>query len=108
MTAPLSDLEVLALASVMRLGDEAYGVAIKNDIADRTGRDVSIGSLYKALARLEGRGYVTAFTGAPTAVRGGRAKKHVRIEAEGRAALEAALQSLARMVDGLDLKWKPS
>ena len=53
MSAPLSDLEVLALAAVLRLGPEAYGVSIRDEIADRTGREVSVGSLYKALARLE-------------------------------------------------------
>lgn len=108
MTHPLSDLEVLALASLMRLGPDAYGVSIKEDIADRAGRDVSIGSLYKALARLEGRRYVTATIGEPTSVRGGRAKKHFQVTAGGREALESSLQALSRMVDGLGLDWSPS
>jgi PadR family transcriptional regulator PadR len=105
MATPLSDLEVLALAALMRLGSEAYGVSIKEDIGERTGRDVSIGSLYKALSRLESRGYVTPHVGQPTAVRGGRAKKHFRIETAGREALEASLRSLSAMVDGLGLDW---
>jgi DNA-binding PadR family transcriptional regulator len=106
MPTPLSDLEVLALAALLRLGPDAYGVSIKEDIAARTGRDVSIGSLYKALQRLQDRGYATPFAGKPTAVRGGRAKKHFRIESAGREALEASLQSLQRMVSGLDLDWR--
>ena len=105
MSAPLSDLEVLALAAVLRLGPEAYGVSIRDEIADRTGREVSVGSLYKALARLEARGHLTTFTGEPTAVRGGRAKKHFRLEPAGRTALEHELQALGRMVDGLGLDW---
>lgn len=107
MSPPLSDLEVLALAALMRLGSDAYGVSIKDDIGERTGRDVSIGSLYKALSRLEGRGFVTPFVGEPTAVRGGRAKKHFRIEPAGRDALEASLKSLQKMVHGLGLDWAP-
>jgi PadR family transcriptional regulator PadR len=105
MSTHLSDLEVLALAALLRLGSDAYGVSIKEDIGEHTGRDVSIGSLYKALQRLEDRGYVTPFIGQPTAVRGGRAKKHFRIEPDGREALEGSLQSLQRMVDGLGLDW---
>ncbi len=103
MTAPVSDLEVLALAALLRLGPEAYGVAIKDDIAERTGRDVSIGSLYKALQRLEDRDLVEAWIGEPTAVRGGRAKKHYRVLPAGREALRAALRTLQNMVDGLEL-----
>ena len=105
MSAPLSDLEILALAALLRLGPDAYGVSIREEIASRTGRAVSIGSLYKALARLEKRGHVTPFTGTPTAVRGGKAKKHFRIEAAGRDALESELRALNRMVDGLGLDW---
>lgn len=108
MTAPLSDLEVLALAALLRLGPEAYGVAIKDDIAERTGRSVSIGSLYKALQRLEDRGLVTPYVGEPTAVRGGRAKKHFQVEPAGRDALEESVSALHRMVEGLDLDWTAS
>jgi PadR family transcriptional regulator PadR len=108
MSQPISDLEVLALAALLRLGEEAYGIAIKEDIAARTGRDVSIGSLYKALQRLEDRGLVDAWIGEPTSVRGGRAKKHFRVLPAGREALEASLRSLQNMVDGLGLDWKAS
>lgn len=108
MTTPLSDLEVLALASLMRLGSDAYGVSIKEDIHERSGRDVSIGSLYKALARLEERDFVTTTIGAPTSVRGGRAKKHFAVTTAGRDALQASLNALHRMVDGLGLDWSPS
>ena len=108
MTPSISDLEVLALAALLRLGEDAYGIAIKDDIAARTGRDVSIGSLYKALQRLEDRGLVDAWIGEPTSVRGGRAKKHFRVLPAGKEALEASRRSLQNMVDGLGLDWKAS
>lgn len=101
MPEALSDLEVLALAAVLRLGKEAYGVSIREEIRERTGRSVSTGSLYKAIRRLELRGFVTTEVGEPTAMRGGRAKKYVHIEAAGRRALEDAVRALGRMVDGL-------
>ncbi len=106
MPQTLSDLEVLALAAILRLGPEAYGVSIKDEIARRTERSVSIGSLYKALHRLERRGFVSTYSGQPTAVRGGRAKKHFLIEPEGRQALEASVGALLRMFDGLGDGWR--
>ena len=106
MVQPLSDLEVLALAAILRLDSEAYGVSIKDEIAKRTERSVSIGSLYKALHRLEHRGLIASYAGEPTAVRGGRAKKHFTIEPEGRRALEASVGALLRMFDGLGDSWR--
>ena len=104
MPETLSELEFLALAAVMRLGADGYGVAIGEDIEERTGRSVSIGSLYKALQRLEDRDLVESFVGEPTGERGGRAKKHLRITAEGRDALRESLRSLHRMTEGLGLE----
>jgi len=103
MTEALSDLEVLALAAMARLGPRAYGVTIREDILERTGRSVSVGSLYRAIQRLEHRDLVETRVGEPTSVRGGRAKKYVAITAEGRVELEAAVQSFQRMIEGLDL-----
>jgi DNA-binding PadR family transcriptional regulator len=104
MSDTLSDLEVLALAAVMRLDDEAYGVSIREEIRRCTGRRVSVGSLYKALHRLEERGMVSSLSSEPTSVRGGRAKKLVRIEPGGRAALEASVSGYQRLFEGLDLE----
>lgn len=103
MTEALSDLEVLALAALERLGPHAYGVSIRGDIRKRTGRSVSVGSLYRAIQRLEARGLVSTQVGEPTAVRGGRAKKHVAITPEGRSSLAAAVKAFERMIEGLDL-----
>jgi len=103
VTEALSDLEVLALAAILQLGPEAYGVSIRDEIHERTGRAVSLGSLYKAIHRMEERGYVSTYVGEPSSVRGGRAKKHVEVEPEGREALEVSIRTLGRMLDGLDV-----
>ena len=105
MSKPLSELEVLALAALARLGPEAYGVQVRQEIEARSGRSVSIGSLYKALHRLEDRAYVSSRVGTPTAVRGGRAKKYLQIEPPGRRALESSVRAVRGMVDGLDVGW---
>jgi len=104
MNEQLSDLEILALAGIVRLDEEAYGVSIRDEIRRCTGRSVSIGSLYKALHRLEERGMVSTEVGEPTAVRGGRSKKLVRVTLDGLAALEASVTGYQRLFDGLDLE----
>ena len=103
MPTPLSEVEVLSLAALAHLGPEAYGVSIREEIERRTGRALSVGSLYKAIHRLEKRGLVSTHVGKPTAVRGGRAKKHIRLEPAGHAALSASIQSMNSMVEGLAL-----
>lgn len=103
MSNALSEVEVLSLAALAHLGPEAYGVSIREEIEHRTGRSLSVGSLYKALHRLEKRGLVSTRVGKPTAVRGGRAKKHIRLEPAGQAALSASIRSINNMVDGLTL-----
>lgn len=106
MSHAISELEILALAAILRLGPGAYGVSIREDIRTRTGRAVSVGSLYKAIHRLEGRGYVTTQLGEPSAVRGGRAKRLVRVEPAGRVALEESVRALGQMFEGLGMNPK--
>jgi DNA-binding PadR family transcriptional regulator len=105
MTARLGDLEVLVLLALLRLRDEAYGVAIQRDIADRTGQDVSFGSVYTALGRLEEKGFVTGRLGDPSPVRGGRRKKYFRVQAAGKQALRESLRAIHTMSRGLGPAW---
>jgi len=84
----LGEFELLVMATVVRLGEEAYGMRIRRDIEERTGRPVSIGNIYAALRRLDAKGYVSTRKGEPTAERGGRAKRYYSLEPEGATALE--------------------
>ncbi len=108
MSEALTEVEVLSLAALAQLGPHAYGVSIREEIERRTGRSLSVGSLYKALHRLEKRGLVSTSVGEPTAVRGGRAKKYVRLEPAGHAALAARVREMASMVEGLALEDGPA
>ena len=54
----LGRFDHLLLLAVMRLGDEAYGMTIRRELAEHTGREIAVGAIYTALARLEARGYV--------------------------------------------------
>ena len=101
--ASLAELEMLVLAAVLRLGDEAYGVPVREEIARRAGREVSAGTVYKTLRRLEEKGLLSSRTGEATAVRGGRAKIYYRVQPAGLKALRASVNGLASMLRGLEV-----
>jgi DNA-binding PadR family transcriptional regulator len=97
----LENLELVILLAIMRVGDEAYGVSISDEIEKTTGRTVVLGSVYAALERLEGRGLVTSRLGEPRAERGGRAPRHFRITASGLREVRAAQKALTALWRGL-------
>ncbi len=101
MDTHLGEFEQFVLLALLRLQDNAYGVTICRDIARRTGRDVTLGAVYKTLGRVEDKGYVSSRIGAPTAERGGRRKKFYDLEPLGYRALAHSLDALLRMSKGL-------
>ncbi len=101
-TKNLGEFEILVLAALVRQGSDAYGVTIRKEIEERAARSVSIGALYSTLSRLEEKGYVTSRVGEATRERGGRAKRHYAIKAEGQAQLEKSIRALGSMLKGLD------
>jgi DNA-binding PadR family transcriptional regulator len=104
MSAPayLGEFEHIVLLAVMRLGDAAYGVTVRQEIETRTGRDVSIGAIYATLSRLETKGLVRSRAGEPTAERGGRAKRLFHVTPSGVRSINEAQRVLKQMLDGLE------
>lgn len=98
----LGDFEQLVLLGVLRLGDEAYGATIRQEIHARSGRDVSITAVYTTLDRLETKGFVRSWTGDPTPQRGGRRRKGYALTPAGIAALKQAYRAFTAMADGLE------
>ena len=107
----LGDLERLVLLAVLRLGDRAYAVSVRNEIEARTGRSLSRGAVYVTLDRLQGKGHLRSRLGDPTPERGGKARRLFRIEPGGLAALQASLEEIRGMMLGMDdhlaLGWSP-
>jgi PadR family transcriptional regulator PadR len=99
----LGAFEQLILLAILRLRDDAYGVTIRAELADRAGRTVAPGALYTALERLETKGLITSRMSDPTPQRGGRAKRHVTVTAAGMKALTRSVQAYERLLDGLSL-----
>jgi PadR family transcriptional regulator PadR len=97
----LGEFEQHVLAAVLRLRDNAYGVTIRREIVERTGRDVAVGAIYATLDRLEAKGYVSSRLGEATPERGGRAKRYFEIQAPGVRALEDSWRMSDQMRAGL-------
>lgn len=83
----LGEFEELVLLCVRGLGERAHGAAIQEALADDADRTVTLGAIYAALDRTQRKGFVDSWLGEPTSVRGGRAKRHYALTAEGIAAL---------------------
>ena len=95
--------EELVMLALVHLGTNAYGVTIRQGIAERTGRDISYATIYKVLNRLERKGFVSSRLGERTPERGGRAKRHFRVEAPGLRALNADREVMHKMWAGVAL-----
>lgn len=99
----LGELELLVMLALLRLGDDAYGMSIRQEIEQRSGHDVAIGAVYATLTRLADKRFVTTWLSEPLPVRGGRARKHWRLTPLGERALRTAASALSGMLNGLSL-----
>ena len=97
----LGEFEYLMLTAVARLGEGAYGVTIREEIEDATGRQCSLGALYTTIERLESKGLVKTSMGDPTPQRGGRPKRMVRITPKGAQAASAFYNAVMRVSRGV-------
>ena len=104
----LGEFEHLVLLAIARLGADAYGVPIVDELERQTGRRVSRASVYVALKRLEAKDLIVSMLGEPTSERGGRAKRYFQISAAAEQRLRDARAALMKMWAGLPVVEKPS
>jgi PadR family transcriptional regulator PadR len=95
----LGEFELMVLLTILHLGDQAYGVPLARELAVKRGRDVSVGSVYAALERLEAKKLIASHLGESTPERGGRAKRFFRVTGQG-------LRSVHATRDVLNQLWK--
>ena len=98
----VGEFEQMILLSIMRLDAEAYGLAIRDELASVAGRTPSSGALYTTLDRLEKKGFVASRAEEGARERGGRPRRYVEVTPEGRAALAASRSRLLALWDGLE------
>ena len=97
----LTDFELMILLSVLRLGDEAYGVPIARELESTGGRSVVLSAVYAALDRLEANGLVSSTLGDPTPARGGRAKRFFHVTSAGLKAVKQTRRALTQLWTGV-------
>jgi PadR family transcriptional regulator len=100
----VGEFEQLVLLAIMRLGDDAYGMRLRREIEDRTGRNVSPGSIYTVLERLESRLLVASELGEPVPGRRGRPRRYYRLTDPGLQSIARSYRSIARMTSGMATK----
>lgn len=105
----LGELEEIVLLTIAILGEEAYGVKIMEEIAQQTGRSLSISAIHATLQRLEDKGLVNSYMGGATAERGGRRKRFFTVNQAGSKMLhelqQLRLQLWKQIPNGV-LYWK--
>ena len=104
----LGEFEHLVLLAVARLGQDAYGVPIVDELEQQTGRRVSRASVYVALKRLEAKELIVSTMGEPTPERGGRAKRYFQISPLAERRLIEAREALLKMWANLPIVERPS
>lgn len=98
----LGEFEQMVLLSIMRLSDQAYGLAIRDELGGVAGRVPSSGSLYTTLDRMERKGLIASSPGEGTRERGGRPRRYVRVTPAGQAMLVRSRSRLLALWDGLE------
>jgi PadR family transcriptional regulator PadR len=96
----LGELELMILLILINLGDDAYGVPISRELEKHRNREVSLGSVYASLERLEAKGLVISQLGEPLQERGGRARRYFRITEKGLRQTEETRQVLTSLWQG--------
>jgi|ERR1700678_4081097 PadR family transcriptional regulator, regulatory protein PadR len=99
--SPLGEFEQVVLLAVLRLDDNAYGVTIRKEILECTGRRIGPGALYNCLDRLEDKEMVLSRFGDPTPQRGGRPKRLFTVTTDGFEAVSRSLRAYQRLTRDL-------
>jgi PadR family transcriptional regulator PadR len=102
MRERLGELEHMVLLAVLRLSGDAYGVNIRKEIRQRTGRSITAGTIYPTLDRLERKGMIVSEASEPVAERGGRSRRVCAITPAGVRALREAHRVLRAMSSGFE------
>ncbi len=104
--ALIGHFEQLVLTAILQLGENAYGVTIHEAVGLLAApKTVSLGSVYATLDRLEDKGFIQSWLSDPTPARGGRSKRHYRLQGAGERALRESVETSKRVCDTVDSIW---
>jgi len=101
--ASIGQFEQFVLTAILSLGENAYGVTIRKVVGDLAApKSVSLGAVYATLDRLEDKRFVRSWLSNPTPERGGRSKRHYRLEAAGERALRESVEASRRVCNAVE------
>jgi DNA-binding PadR family transcriptional regulator len=103
----LGTFELTVLLAVARLGDDAYGLAVRRDVSERMRRDYSVGAVYTTLQRLEDKGLISSRATEPLPIRGGRSRRQFKVTAAGHRSIREAQRVAASAWAGVRSPIKP-
>jgi len=106
MADSLGAFEQAVLLAMLRLGAQAYGRAILNDVQTRLERAVAAGAVYATLDRLEGKGLASSKLAPGTPQRGGRARRYYTVTGAGVRALNDSRYAMENLWRGVSLPLK--
>jgi DNA-binding PadR family transcriptional regulator len=86
----LGEFEEIVLLCIAGLAQEAYGLAIQQELESQTNRSINLGAVHAACNRLQDKGFLDAHLGEKSQKRGGRRKKIYQVTTSGKEALESA------------------
>lgn len=109
----LGQFEQIVLTAILALDGNAYGVTIHAKVEDLSRpKKATRGAVYATLDRMEDKGLISSWLSEPTRERGGRSRRHYRIEKSGAKALRESARTAQRLVETIaqtlgGLAWKP-
>jgi DNA-binding PadR family transcriptional regulator len=103
MNLSIGQVEQHVLLAVLRKHPNAYGVSICEELTTRTGSEPAIATVYATLEKLDRKGFVKSRQGPATAERGGRAKIFFEVTGLGHKALNASLNALDNLREGVQV-----
>lgn len=102
----LGQFEQIVLTAILTLKDNAYGVTIHAKVEELSSpKRVALGAVYATLDRLEDKALIASWLSDPTPERGGRSKRHYRLEAIGERALHDSVLTAKRICDVVEDAW---
>ena len=97
----LTVFEEIVMLAIYRLNQNAYSVTIHQEILSLTGKDVILGTLFRALDQLNRKGYLTKNKGKPIKAKGGKSKMFYVITDEGYQAMEQTRKMHEKIWDNI-------
>ena len=98
----LGGFEECLILAILKLSNKAYSVSIAEAVEEATGKEVTVGSIFTTLGRLEDKNFVSSEVGEATKEKGGKAKRYYRVESAGYQALQDT-QEIKRKLDPGDM-----